>query len=611
MHISEGILPLHIAVGSTAATVPFIAKGIRDVKAKVDEDPAVKPLVGLVSAAVFVISALPVPSPLAGVAAHPTAIAIAAIILGPWAAATVTGVVLMLQALLMAHGGVSAWGANTLNMGILGAWAAYGVYWLTRRGGLPLWAGLALAGALGDLVTYLATSATMALALAGEQSFVTVTLGIFALFLPSLVVLVGLEVLFTVGLFNFIRERRPDLAERMGLPGAGAASAGARGRGPSGATALVMAGLLLAGLLVVALFIPAEWEGVDVAVVQTKAEELGGQVAAPLVNITGDLQLFVFTLAGFIGGAIIGYTARGMFGQPSQPPSEGSPTAVAGTQAAESADGHRRSHAHGPGHVHEHDEIGEVAQADERVLERERALRQMSARAKVLALAATLVVNMVAGTWLTPALIFVGSVAVLLRVGVPNATVAKRLLVPWYFAAVAFLMSLFLGGQSELFRLGPLVAYAEGAARGLAIASKVVGGTAAVLVVSMTTPLATLLATAAWLRVPPLLVEIAALTYRFLFLLAEEAERIREAQKTRLGHSSWQRAIRSYSTLGGMVVASSYDRAERVYQAMLLRGYTGAIPVPEAERGWSAVDARALLVTGLGLSIALAAGLIL
>ncbi len=610
MHISEGILPLQIVAGTTGATVPFIAKGIRDIKAKVEQDPAVKPLVGLVSAAVFVISALPVPSPLAGVAAHPTAIAIAAIILGPWAAATVTGVVLMLQALLMAHGGISAWGANTLNMGVLGAWAAYAVYWLTRRGGLPLWAGLALAGALGDVVTYLATSATMAVALAGWESVVAVTLSIFALFLPSLVVLVSLEVLFTVGLFNFIRERRPDLAERMGLPGVGAASGDVKARGLSGATALVAAGLLLAGLLLVALFIPSQWEGVDVAIVQTKAEELGGQVAAPLLNITGDLQLFVFTLAGFIGGAIIGYTARGLFARPPQGQSETSP-AGAGPAAASAQHGHSHPHGQARGHVHEHDEIAEVAQTDVQVLEREHALWQVSARAKVLALAVTLMANLVAGTWVTPALIFVGSVALLLRAGVPGATVVKRLLVPWYFAAVAFLMALFLGGQTVLFHVGPLTAYAEGAARGLAIGSKVVGGTAAVLAVSMTTPLTTLLATAAWLRVPPLLVEIAALTYRFLFLLAEEAERIREAQKTRLGHSSWHRAIRSYSTLGGMVVAGSYDRAERVYQAMLLRGYTGAIPVPEAERGWSTADVRALVVIGLGLSIALAAGLIL
>lgn len=219
MHISEGILPLELAIGTTAAAAPFVAKGIQDIKNKVDKDPSVKPLVGLVSAAVFVVSALPIPVPISGTTAHPTAIAIAAIILGPWAAATVTGVVLALQALFMAHGGVSSWGANTLNMGVFGALAAYGAYLAARQVGLPLWVGLAAAGALGDLVTYFGTAATMAVALAGDQSIALVTAGIFVAFLPTQIPLAFLEALFTVGLFNFIRERRPDLAARMGLPG--------------------------------------------------------------------------------------------------------------------------------------------------------------------------------------------------------------------------------------------------------------------------------------------------------------------------------------------------------------------------------------------------------
>ena len=222
MHISEGILPLTVAGVSTAAALPFVAKGVADIRKRVATEPATKPLVGLVAAAVFVVSALPIPVPLAGTTAHPTGIAIAAVILGPWAAATITGVVLGLQALFMAHGGLSSWGANTFNMGVLGAFSAYAAYRLVRASGLPLWLGLGLAGALGDLVTYLGTAVTMAVALAGEQSLVAVAGLIFVAFLPTQVPLAALEALFTVGLFNFIRERRPDLAAKMGLPPAGA-----------------------------------------------------------------------------------------------------------------------------------------------------------------------------------------------------------------------------------------------------------------------------------------------------------------------------------------------------------------------------------------------------
>ncbi|MCL4465687.1 MAG: energy-coupling factor ABC transporter permease [Chloroflexi bacterium] len=218
MHISEGILTLPVAAATTVAVVPFVAKGVSEIKKKVDEDPAVKPIIGLVSAAVFVISALPIPSPVSGSSAHPTAIAIAAILLGPWAAATVTGIVLMLQALFMAHGGISSWGANTLNMGVFGGFTGYGIYLVFKRSNLPLWVGLALAGAVADLTVYFATSATMAVALHGDRSIIDMTIATFVLFLPSLVLLIVLDGLFTVGLFNFIRERRPDLAARLGIP---------------------------------------------------------------------------------------------------------------------------------------------------------------------------------------------------------------------------------------------------------------------------------------------------------------------------------------------------------------------------------------------------------
>jgi cobalt/nickel transport system permease protein len=279
---------------------------------------------------------------------------------------------------------------------------------------------------------------------------------------------------------------------------------------------------------------------------------------------------------------------------------------------------HEHEHEHGPaahgfgvGHSHEHSEFAEIATEDEHILDRERALGGVGPKAKLVALAATLLVNLIAPSPVTGFVLFLASVALLFRAGIAGRTITTRLLVPWYFAAVAFLTQLFLTGHTPLFALGPAVASAEGLLRGITIASRVLGGTAAVLVVSMTTPMTGMLATAAWLRLPPIVVEIAALTYRYVFLLAEEADRIREAQKTRMGHSTWRNSMRSYGILGGMVIANSYDRAERVYQAMLMRGYKGDLPSPEAEAGFSAGDVKALLLVALGLAAALGLGLII
>ncbi|MHB1133173.1 MAG: cobalt ECF transporter T component CbiQ [Chloroflexota bacterium] len=268
------------------------------------------------------------------------------------------------------------------------------------------------------------------------------------------------------------------------------------------------------------------------------------------------------------------------------------------------------AHKHGLslGHSHEHDEIGEVATDDERMVDRERALGDFGPRAKIIALGATLLVNLVAPSPVTPLLVFLAAVALLLKAGVPAGTVIKRLMVPWYFAAVALLSQALLSGQTPLTTFGPAVVYAEGLARGIQIAAKIIGGTAVVLVFSMTTPVSGMLSAAAWLRMPPVAVEIAALTYRYLFLLAEEADRIREAQRTRLGHSSWRKSIRSYGILGGMVMVNSFDRAERAYQAMLLRGYRGQSILPDQRGGLNRSDYKALLFVATGLAVAYIVG---
>ena len=84
----------------------------------------------------------------------------------------------------------------------------------------------------------------------------------------------------------------------------------------SGSRVLLLTGLLLLAIIVGAFFIQSNWEGVDVAVVGAKAREAGVEPAQPLLNITGDFALFLFTMSGAVGGFIIGYSWRSLFGTP-------------------------------------------------------------------------------------------------------------------------------------------------------------------------------------------------------------------------------------------------------------------------------------------------------
>jgi cobalt/nickel transport system permease protein len=105
MHISEGILPAQWAILWFAVSAPFLFLGLRELRLRGERNAQLKPMIGLVGAAVFIISCMPIPVPAAGSCSHPCGTGIAAIFIGPMLTVVVTSVALVLQALFLAHGG--------------------------------------------------------------------------------------------------------------------------------------------------------------------------------------------------------------------------------------------------------------------------------------------------------------------------------------------------------------------------------------------------------------------------------------------------------------------------------------------------------------------------
>ncbi len=163
MHIMEGFLPVEHAIGWSVASAPFIAYGIHSIKKRVADNPEQRILLGVAAAFSFVLSALKIPS-VTGSCSHPTGTGLGALLFGPTAMAPIGAVVLLFQALLLAHGGLTTLGANVFSMAVVGPFVAYGVFRLTRRLGASLAVGVFLAATLADLSTYLTTSVQLALA---------------------------------------------------------------------------------------------------------------------------------------------------------------------------------------------------------------------------------------------------------------------------------------------------------------------------------------------------------------------------------------------------------------------------------------------------------------
>jgi len=211
MHISEGILPVGWAAGWFTVALPFVAWGVRDIRRQSKENPHYKSLAGLMGAAVFVISCLPIPVPGTGSCAHPTGTGLAAIFIGPAPTVVMAAIALALQALFMSHGGLSTLGANIVSMGIGGAFTGYYAFRLCRGLGMPAWGAAFLAGLLSDWATYTLTSLELAGALADPANFLKMLATILLAFVPTQVPLGILEGFISAGAYSFILFRRPDL----------------------------------------------------------------------------------------------------------------------------------------------------------------------------------------------------------------------------------------------------------------------------------------------------------------------------------------------------------------------------------------------------------------
>lgn len=216
MHLPEMSLPVQWAAGWYAVSVPAVLVGMDKIKKRAKKDAAYKPLVGLLGAAVFVISLFPIPLPY-GTSSHAVGTPLAAIVLGPWVASVLSVIVLFLQTVLFAYGGLTTLGANVFAMGVAGSFAGYFIYRLARKTGVPVLVAAGVAGLIGDLAVYAVTSFQLALALHGAQPIAAVLGKFFLIFMPTQVPLALVEAILTGGVLGYIRQMRPDVFSRLKL----------------------------------------------------------------------------------------------------------------------------------------------------------------------------------------------------------------------------------------------------------------------------------------------------------------------------------------------------------------------------------------------------------
>jgi cobalt/nickel transport system permease protein len=215
MHIEDGILSAGACVGWYAVTAAFVVPGVYEIKKRIRENLSYKPFLAMVGVAVFVISAMHLPVPVTGSCSHPCGTALAAIIIGPFATAVISSIVLFFQAIFFGHGGITTVGANTFSMGICGGMSGWAAWKGLRALNCPIWLAAGVAGFAGDLITYLAAAFELALSLHGQVPLVKQWMIFFMGYGPTQLPLAIGEALFTSAVLLAMMNRRPDLLPQV------------------------------------------------------------------------------------------------------------------------------------------------------------------------------------------------------------------------------------------------------------------------------------------------------------------------------------------------------------------------------------------------------------
>ena len=215
MHVMEGFLPVTHCVIWIVICIPFLVIGIRNIKKLLDNNRKTLMILALTGAFVFVLSSLKIPS-VTGSCSHMTGTGLGAILFGPCITRILGIIVLIFQAVLLAHGGLTTLGANCFSMAIAGPILSYVIYKALKKANVNKKVTVFLAACLGDLFTYCVTSFELAIAYPSEVGGIGASmakfLGVFATTQVPLAIIEGiLTVIIVIGLETYAKDELKSL----------------------------------------------------------------------------------------------------------------------------------------------------------------------------------------------------------------------------------------------------------------------------------------------------------------------------------------------------------------------------------------------------------------
>lgn len=190
------------------------------------------------------------------------------------------------------------------------------------------------------------------------------------------------------------------------------------------------------------------------------------------------------------------------------------------------------------------------------------------------------------------------------------ARLAKRALVIVPFVVmVAIFLPFFHQDGREVFSIGPLRVTDEGLLVLWNAAAKAILGVLSMIILGMTTTFSEMVTGLEGLRIPRVFVLTISFMHRYSYLFVEESRRMQRAMTSRDYRGTWLGSVPTLGRMLGALFLRSYIRGERVYVAMVSRGYEGTIHL-ESDAVFRRSEALFLVaLLGAALAVRISAGL--
>ena len=185
------------------------------------------------------------------------------------------------------------------------------------------------------------------------------------------------------------------------------------------------------------------------------------------------------------------------------------------------------------------------------------------------------------GRWQTWLIYGLGLMVLMLGSRVTLTVLLRRVAVEFIFISVVLIGTLFRGGGELLWQWGWLRISTEGLTVLGSVSLKALLCLLMLNLLILTTSIPSLLHALSSLRVPPLLIAILASMYRYIGVLIEEFHTMRRAASSRNLMQQRQGKRLVVGNMMGSLFIRTYERGDRVHQAMLSRGYTGILPIQD------------------------------